>query len=70
MLSRSKALELRYELIDMGFVPLSVARLNSRRATGVERRSGWLGGKSSEGPKPMDGSGVKQSHEVSEGLNR
>jgi len=48
----------------------SVVSLNGRRAPGVERRNGWLSGKSSEGPKPMDGSGAKQSHKVSRGLSR
>jgi hypothetical protein len=45
-------------------------RSNDKRATGVERRCGWLGGKSSEGQNPMGGSGVKQSHTVPVGGNR
>jgi len=34
-------------------------RQNGTRESGAERRNGWLSGKSSEGSKPMDGSGVK-----------
>ena len=45
-------------------------RLDGRRATAAERRCGWLRGKSSVGRKPMDGCGVKQSHEVLAGSNR
>jgi hypothetical protein len=43
---------------------------NGKRATGVERRHGWLNGKSSEGRNPKGGCGVKQSHEARAGSNR
>ena len=60
MLSRSKALKLRCsaEMV-MGSPFAVVASRNGRRETGAERRNGWLGGKSSGGSKPMDGSGAK-----------
>jgi len=60
MLSRSKALKSWYaaEAV-MGSPFAAAASRNGRRETGAERRNGWLGGKSSEDWKPMDGSGVK-----------
>jgi hypothetical protein len=45
-------------------------RENGKRESGAERRNGWLSGKSSEGSKPMDGSGAKQSHKASRGSSR
>lgn len=71
MLSRSKALKPRCSAeTAMGSPFVVVASQNGRRETGAERRNGWLGGKGSEGSKPMDGSGVKQSHKASGGLSR
>lgn len=43
---------------------------NGKRAAIVERRNGWLRGKSFEGRNPMGGCGVKQSHEAQVGSNR
>jgi hypothetical protein len=43
---------------------------NGKRATGVERRAGWLSGKGSEDRNPKGGCGVKQSHEARAGSNR
>jgi hypothetical protein len=40
---------------------------NGKRATSVERRNGWLRGKSFEGRNPMGGCGAKQSHEAQVG---
>jgi hypothetical protein len=40
---------------------------NGTRAESVERRHGWSGGKSSEGLKPKDDSGVKNRHEAAAG---
>ena len=44
--------------------------VDGRRASDAERRHGWSRGRSSEGRKPRDGCGAKQSHEASEGSNR
>jgi len=44
--------------------------IDDRRASDAERRHGWSRGRSSEGRKPRDGCGVKQSHEAPEGSNR
>jgi hypothetical protein len=43
---------------------------NGRGATNVERRNGWLRGKSFGGRNPMGGCGVKQSHKAQVGLSR
>jgi hypothetical protein len=40
------------------------AWFNGMRARGVERYRCWQSRRSSEGQKPMDGSGLKQSHEA------
>jgi len=53
--------------------PVSIGRwltMNDKRARGAERRDGWLRGRSSEGQKPMDGCGAKQSHKALVGSNR
>jgi hypothetical protein len=60
MLSRSKALKpQRSAGTVMGSPFAAMVSQNGKREMGAERRNGWLGGKSSEGSKPMDGSGVK-----------
>jgi hypothetical protein len=54
--------------LSTGWVSLNVRWLaNGKRATTVERRSGWLRGKSFGGQNPMGGCGVKQSHEAQVG---
>jgi len=39
------------------------------RASGAERRNGWLSGKSSEDHNPKGGSGMKYGHKAQAGLN-
>jgi hypothetical protein len=53
------------------WVSQNVRRLaNGKGATSVERRNGWLRGKSFGGRNPMGGCGVKQSHEAQVGSSR
>ena len=60
MLSRSKALKpQRSAVLVTGSPVVAMASRNGKREAGAERRNGWLGGKSSGGLKPMDGSGAK-----------